>query len=146
MKAVRIHQFGGAEVLRLEELPKPTPAAGELLIRVLAAGVNPVDYKIREGKFPPIQADKLPWTLGRDVAGRWRRLARSRRVRRGRGGVRHVADRPREAMREWGGGTGRAVREVRPASIPSTPPPCPGGAYDRRAFSPMGVQAPDSGC
>jgi NADPH:quinone reductase-like Zn-dependent oxidoreductase len=69
MKAVRIHEFGGLDVLKLEDLPQPVPAAGEVLIEVRAAGVNPVDYKIREGKYPPVTADKLPVTLGRDVAG-----------------------------------------------------------------------------
>jgi NADPH:quinone reductase-like Zn-dependent oxidoreductase len=69
MKAIRIHEFGDIGVLKLEDLPKPAPAAGELLIEVRAASVNPVDYKIREGKYPPVTADKLPVTLGRDVAG-----------------------------------------------------------------------------
>src|SRR5207237_7742568 len=50
MKAVRIHEFGGAEVLKLEELPRPEPGAGEVLIEVCAASVKPVDYKIREGE------------------------------------------------------------------------------------------------
>jgi NADPH:quinone reductase-like Zn-dependent oxidoreductase len=69
MKAVRIHEFGGTDVLKLEDLPKPQPAAGEVLIRIHAAGVNPVDYKIREGKYPAVKADQLPVTLGRDMAG-----------------------------------------------------------------------------
>jgi NADPH:quinone reductase-like Zn-dependent oxidoreductase len=69
MKAVRIHEFGGTDVLRLEDLPKPVPAQGEVLIEIRAASVNPVDYKIREGKYPAVTADKLPVTLGRDAAG-----------------------------------------------------------------------------
>ena len=69
MKAVRIHDFGGPEVLRLEDLPEPQVRAGEILIRVRAAGVNPVDYKIREGKYPAVKSEQLPVTLGRDVAG-----------------------------------------------------------------------------
>jgi NADPH:quinone reductase-like Zn-dependent oxidoreductase len=69
MKAVRIHEFGGPEVLKLENLPTPEPAAGEVLIEVRAASVNPVDYKIREGKYPAVKADQLPITLGRDAAG-----------------------------------------------------------------------------
>ena len=49
MKAVRIHGYGGPEVLELEEAACPRPAAGEILVRVHAAGVNPVDWKVREG-------------------------------------------------------------------------------------------------
>jgi NADPH:quinone reductase-like Zn-dependent oxidoreductase len=67
MKAVRIHEFGGPDKLTFEELPKPAPRPGELLIRVLGASVNPVDYKIRQGGYLPPSA--LPLTLGRDVAG-----------------------------------------------------------------------------
>lgn len=67
MKAVRIHEFGGPEALRVEDLPKPQPGPGEVLIRVLGASVNPVDYKIRNGGY--VSKDALPITLGRDVAG-----------------------------------------------------------------------------
>jgi len=66
MKAVRIHEFGGPDVLRLEDLPRPTPGPDEVLVRVAAASVNPVDYKMRNGGLP---ADALPLTLGRDLAG-----------------------------------------------------------------------------
>jgi NADPH:quinone reductase-like Zn-dependent oxidoreductase len=69
MKAIRIHEFGDTGVLELEDLPEPTPAPGEVLIEVRAASVNPVDYKIREGKYPAVTAEMLPVTLGRDVAG-----------------------------------------------------------------------------
>jgi NADPH:quinone reductase-like Zn-dependent oxidoreductase len=67
MKAVRIHEFGGPEVLKVENQPRPEPAAGEVLVRVEAASVNPVDYKMRNGGYVPQSA--LPLTLGRDVAG-----------------------------------------------------------------------------
>ncbi|THD52160.1 NADP-dependent oxidoreductase [Phenylobacterium sp.] len=67
MKAVRIHEFGGPEVLRVEDQPRPDPAPGEVLVRVEAASVNPVDYKMRNGGYIPERA--LPVTLGRDVAG-----------------------------------------------------------------------------
>jgi NADPH:quinone reductase-like Zn-dependent oxidoreductase len=53
MKAVRIHRFGGPDVLELEEIPGPLPGENDLLVRVHATSVNPVDYKIRQGKFPP---------------------------------------------------------------------------------------------
>jgi NADPH:quinone reductase-like Zn-dependent oxidoreductase len=69
MKVVRITEFGGPEALHLESVPVPKPGEGELLIKVAAAGVNPVDYKIRGGKYPAVKQDKLPFVLGRDVAG-----------------------------------------------------------------------------
>ena len=49
MKAVRIHQYGGPEVLTYESAPRPVAKAGEVLVKVYAAGVNPVDWKIRQG-------------------------------------------------------------------------------------------------
>jgi NADPH:quinone reductase-like Zn-dependent oxidoreductase len=69
MKAVRIHSFGGPEVLQLDQVEVPQPKAGEVLVRIQAASVNPVDYKIREGHFPRITQHDLPMTLGRDVCG-----------------------------------------------------------------------------
>ncbi|HEV2673253.1 MAG TPA: NADP-dependent oxidoreductase [Aliidongia sp.] len=69
MKAIRIHGFGGVEQLELETIERPVPGRGELLVRVQAASVNPVDFKTREGKFPPIPAEKLPITPGRDIYG-----------------------------------------------------------------------------
>ena len=65
MKAVRIHDYGGPEVLKLEDIPRPQIAPDEVLIRVHAAGVNPVDWKIREG----YRNVPLPLTPGWDVAG-----------------------------------------------------------------------------
>jgi NADPH:quinone reductase-like Zn-dependent oxidoreductase len=67
MHAIRIHKFGGPEVLKEDSLPVPEPGAGEILVRVDAASVNPVDGKIREGKFLNVAA--LPLTLGRDLSG-----------------------------------------------------------------------------
>ncbi len=69
MKAVRIHRFGGPEVLQLDEVGPPTASDGKLIIGVKAASVNPVDYKIRSGRYPKVTAADLPMTLGRDVAG-----------------------------------------------------------------------------
>ncbi|HLH88871.1 MAG TPA: NADP-dependent oxidoreductase [Xanthobacteraceae bacterium] len=69
MRAIRIHSFGGPDVLRVETLPDPQPGPDEMLVKILAASVNPVDYKIRNGGYPAVKDDKLPYTLGRDVAG-----------------------------------------------------------------------------
>lgn len=69
MLAYRLHRFGGPEVFRSETIDVPEPAAGEVLVRVWAASANPVDVKTREGKYPLIGEDKLPYTLGRDCAG-----------------------------------------------------------------------------
>jgi NADPH2:quinone reductase len=66
MKAIRVHQFGGPEVLRLEEVPTPSPAAGQLLVRLQAIGVNPVETYQRSGSNPSLS---LPWTPGMDAAG-----------------------------------------------------------------------------
>jgi NADPH2:quinone reductase len=67
MKAIRVHEFGGPEVLRLEEVPPPTPAPGEVLVQVEAAGVNPVDTYIRAGNYARLP--HLPFTPGTDAAG-----------------------------------------------------------------------------
>ncbi len=67
MKAIRVHQFGGAEVLKLEELPDPQPGPGQVVIRVGAAGVNPVDAYIRTGTYA--SKPSLPYTPGTDAAG-----------------------------------------------------------------------------
>ena len=69
MHAMRIHKFGGPEVLRDEVLAVPEPESDEILVRVEAASVNPVDYKMREGKFAKAPDDALPITLGRDLSG-----------------------------------------------------------------------------
>ncbi|WP_414475611.1 NADP-dependent oxidoreductase [Microvirga sp. M2] len=68
MKAVRIHRFGGPEVLMLDDVPWPQPKDDEVLVRVHAASVNPVDYKIRAGSYT-VTDDQLPYTLGRDLSG-----------------------------------------------------------------------------
>jgi NADPH:quinone reductase-like Zn-dependent oxidoreductase len=69
MKAVRIHNYGGPEVLRFEDAPRPTPGSGELLIKVHAAAVNPVDGKIRAGSMKDIVPLVLPFIPGWDVSG-----------------------------------------------------------------------------
>lgn len=77
MKAVRIRSFGGPEVLELADVEKPTPKDDEVLIRVRAASINPVDYKIRSGGYPVVKQDQLPKVLGRDVAGEIERCGRA---------------------------------------------------------------------
>jgi NADPH:quinone reductase-like Zn-dependent oxidoreductase len=69
MEAMQIQTFGGPEVLHLQKIPVPKPRKGEILLKIRAASVNPVDYKIRLGKYPVVTADKLPYVLGRDAAG-----------------------------------------------------------------------------
>jgi NADPH:quinone reductase-like Zn-dependent oxidoreductase len=69
MKAVRIHAYGGPEVLVFEDAPRPKPGKGEVLVRIHAAGVNPVDWKVREGYAKDRLHHKLPLILGWDVAG-----------------------------------------------------------------------------
>jgi NADPH:quinone reductase-like Zn-dependent oxidoreductase len=69
MKAIRIHEYGGPDVLQLEECPRPKPGPDEVLIRVHAAGVNPVDWKIREGYLKDQVQRSLPFIPGWDVSG-----------------------------------------------------------------------------
>lgn len=69
MLAVRLHEYGGPEVLRLEEVDKPTAGPRDVLIRVRATSVNPVDWKIRMGGQRNIIRYELPWILGLDVSG-----------------------------------------------------------------------------
>jgi NADPH:quinone reductase-like Zn-dependent oxidoreductase len=67
--AVWIEKFGGPEVVNLKLIPVPPLAAGEVLVRMAAASINPVDWKTAEGKYPPMGANKLPFALGRDLSG-----------------------------------------------------------------------------
>src|SRR6266496_984933 len=69
MKAIRIHNYGGPEVLNYEDAPRPQPQAGEVLVRVHAAGVNPIDWKVREGHMKDFWPHKFPLILGWDLSG-----------------------------------------------------------------------------
>jgi NADPH:quinone reductase-like Zn-dependent oxidoreductase len=69
MRAYRVRRFGGPEVLEREPVPVPQPGRDEVLVKVRAASVNPVDIKTREGRYPLIREDALPFTPGRDFAG-----------------------------------------------------------------------------
>lgn len=69
MKAIRIHEYGGAQVLRYEDAPRPQPGKSEMLVRVFAAGVNPVDWKVRAGFMKEMVPLPLPWIPGNDFSG-----------------------------------------------------------------------------
>jgi len=69
MKAVVVHEYGGPEVLKYEEVPRPEPKEDQILVRVIAAGVNPVDAMIRSGMFAKYEKDVFPIIPGADIAG-----------------------------------------------------------------------------
>ena len=69
MHALLIRHFGGPEAVEFADLPVPEPRDGELLLKVEAASLNPVDWKIRSGKYPAVKEDQLPYVLGRDLCG-----------------------------------------------------------------------------
>jgi NADPH:quinone reductase-like Zn-dependent oxidoreductase len=69
IRKMRIHRFGGPEVLQADEVEPSLPDASQVLVSVKAASINPVDFKIRSGKYPAVKEDRLPYTLGRDASG-----------------------------------------------------------------------------
>ncbi|QBD80504.1 NADP-dependent oxidoreductase [Ktedonosporobacter rubrisoli] len=69
MRAVRVHQYGGPEQLKLERIERPEPREGEVLLRVHAAGVNPLDWKIRQGLMKEYMPRTLPYIPGIEVSG-----------------------------------------------------------------------------
>jgi NADPH:quinone reductase-like Zn-dependent oxidoreductase len=69
MKAIVAHEYGGPQVLKLEEVPVPTPKDGEMLVKVFAAGVNSFDGTLRSGKYAKPNGTQLPWHPGYDIAG-----------------------------------------------------------------------------
>ena len=78
MKAIRIHEYGGPEVLLYEDAPRPEPSDDQVLIRVHAAALNPVDWKTREGHGVAGQpGTSLPYIIGWDVSGVIEQVGRS---------------------------------------------------------------------
>jgi NADPH:quinone reductase-like Zn-dependent oxidoreductase len=69
MKAIVVHKYGGPEVLKFEDYPDPVPGPGEILVRVAAASVNPIDYKRRAGLTKDFYPMKFPSLIGVDMAG-----------------------------------------------------------------------------
>jgi NADPH:quinone reductase-like Zn-dependent oxidoreductase len=69
MRAVRFHDYGPPEALAVDEAPRPVPGEGEVLVRVHAAGVNPIDCKLRAGYLKDFMPVQLPYTPGYDLAG-----------------------------------------------------------------------------
>ena len=80
MKAVVVHQYGGPEVLKFEDYPDPVPGPGEVLVRVAAASVNPIDYKRRAGltkdfypmQFPGPHRSRYGGDCGRRLGREWK--------------------------------------------------------------------------
>ncbi|HTY22147.1 MAG TPA: alcohol dehydrogenase catalytic domain-containing protein, partial [Desulfomonilaceae bacterium] len=69
MQAVRFHQYGGPEVLVIDQIAIPHPRPGQVLVRLIAAGVNPADVGFRSGYFKEFFPLELPWIPGVDGAG-----------------------------------------------------------------------------
>lgn len=69
MKAIVLHEYGGPEKLKYEDMPDPVPAEGEVLVRIAATSVNPVDYKMRSGEAQARFPVQFPGILGRDLSG-----------------------------------------------------------------------------
>lgn len=69
MKAIRMHSYGGTEVLVYEDTPRPEPQADEVLVQVYAAAINGIDWKIRDGELQQVFKFALPIVLGSDAAG-----------------------------------------------------------------------------
>lgn len=69
VQAARIHHYGGSEAIRIERITLPDPGPGQLVVRLCAAGVNPIDWKIRAGYMQKFMPLPLPFTLGGDFSG-----------------------------------------------------------------------------
>lgn len=69
IKAARIHEYGGADQIKVEDAPRPVPGEGQVLVRIKATGVNPADWKMRQGWYKDYFPLQFPWTPGLDAAG-----------------------------------------------------------------------------
>ena len=69
MKAIRVHAYGGPEQLREEEAPDPKADSGKVLVRIHAASVNPIDFKLASGNMRQIMPINFPWIPGGDFSG-----------------------------------------------------------------------------
>jgi NADPH:quinone reductase-like Zn-dependent oxidoreductase len=69
IQSIRVHEYGEPEQLKLEQVPRPEPQAGEVLVRIHAAGVNPADWKVRRGWFKDFLTIQFPYVPGGDLAG-----------------------------------------------------------------------------
>ena len=69
MKAIVVHQYGGPEVLKFEDYPDPVPGPGQVLVRVAATSVNPIDYKRRAGLTKDFYPLRFPSLIGVDMSG-----------------------------------------------------------------------------
>ncbi len=69
MKAVRIHEFGNVDVVKIDDVDVPQPKDNEVLVKVHGAGVNPIDWKVREGYFAEFMEDCFPFPMGWDFSG-----------------------------------------------------------------------------
>jgi NADPH:quinone reductase-like Zn-dependent oxidoreductase len=127
MRAVRFHRFGGPEQLILERVPRPEPQAGEVLIRVHAAGVNPIDWKVRQGWFKDVIPLALPSTPGTEFAGTVERL-----------GVGVTAWRPGQAVYGREGKGAYAEYTITPAG--SLFPKTDNISFDQAASVPVGAR------
>ena len=98
MRAIRVNDYGGPElVLRMEEAPTPQPQAGQVLVKLFAAGVNPADWKYRSGMMKNFMPLRFPWTPGLEGAGRVEALRRGPGCR----WARRSSGRSRESYAEY---------------------------------------------
>src|ERR1700738_1314289 len=74
MKAVVLHEYGGPDKLKYEDVPDPVAKEGQVLVRVAAASINPIDFKLRSGAMKTFFPLELPTILGRDLSGTVREL------------------------------------------------------------------------